>query len=87
MHLQIQVALADGFATFHGEVPDGSDLECCKLPHQTSRAEFWSYTRRTGFDLGKECAEREPAGEQMIKETAIGGKPRTCATIYGERAA
>jgi len=39
VHIQIQVAVAHGWATFH----DGSDLECYQLPHHASRAEFWSH--------------------------------------------
>ena len=61
VHIQIQVALADGWATFHGGVPDGSDLECCKLPHQASRAEFWSHK------LGQPI----PDGRALIWERSV----------------
>jgi hypothetical protein len=43
MQVQVQVAVAHGWISFHGDVPDGSDQECYHLPHQASRAEFWSH--------------------------------------------
>lgn len=42
LHIRIRVATADGWLTFGGDVPDGSDLLCYSLPKAASRADFWS---------------------------------------------
>ena len=73
MHIQIQVAVAHGWATFHGDVPEGSDLECYQLPHHASRAEFWSHKLGQSIPDGRALIwegsapkESQPENGQMI---------------------
>jgi hypothetical protein len=62
MKISIRIAHETGWSTFIGNVPDGSDEECYRLPkvegEAASRAEFWS--AQTGLNI--------PEGRGLIWE-------------------
>lgn len=49
MIIQVRVAVSDGWLTFTGHAPAGSDRECYALERGVSRAAFWG--KRMGYDI------------------------------------